>query len=1020
MKKILLFLFLVLFISIPSVGFTKTYDKSLKQPEFVISRSDWGADESIRFAKNYRTPTSTFTTAPNEYEKKYASELEVVDIIKNDPVTGQKLYWPISHSKEVRLFVVHHSATELPVGKEVDAIKAIYYWHSVVRGWGDIGYNYIIDNNGNVYEGRAGGLFVVAGHTSNYNTGSVGIMLLGNFSETVPTAPSLVSLKKLLISLADIYDVNLEGTVDFREKTGIPTVVGHREMGATACPGNNFFEYLAFFRQNEDFSKNLVSSTNNTIASEKVFYQVPAGSKFSFDYLGLSKPKKVLTINKGKMVVTNDFDTLNFSESDTLKILKYNDDGVRGNNILIEARKDFYGLSGFHNGTPTVDLGPGQSKIVTFDIQNNFFKSVNFNNWVESKENNSSILSSFLSSGGGISWLSNKLIQPFGTQKVAIEVRAPAKEGIYNSNLLIGMDGGNVLGGQKLDFKIRVSEDRRIAENVPYVIDPPEIEKKIVRTGNGTYTFEVPLTTYPAIGKAYWQVRVLDKKVGILGEDIPKGIRVFADYGKNGPYLRFMISRSVPDESYSFFATLNAAEGTFASKSVLVKLSFEEPYPAITIDELLNKISKIPGKEKQAISVSSTSENQLTIKNTGNVDFISGDLKVYKSVSSDCIADPKKTFVGSNTGTFRPGESLKISNVFGQVKKIEVRYLCYQSDLNKVSRDSIKAILSPYIPEVISVVTPKVEISAKVDNTKIQTAIAEPKIRILLTQLPVLQNLEVIADGLEYGVDNTKLNSNGKQVSVTKSNNLMNLTVGGKEYTGLKKIVFTSSDTVKISNMDRDYSWDTNNLYPDNEFRGNIEVYIGADGNFKFVNELPLESYIQGLAESGSTDKDEKIKSIVVAARSYAYFYIQEANRKYDPTDPVLKLIDGTYLKVDGSDDPAHFQKYVGVGFEKRFSRFVDNAKATAGEFLVYKNDVIKAPYFSSDTGKTKSAKEVWGWTNTPYLDSKNDPWCTGKSLSGHGVGMSGCGAQGQATEGKNYKEILGYYYPGVDVKKLY
>jgi len=94
----------------------------------------------------------------------------------------------------------------------------------------------------------------------------------------------------------------------------------------------------------------------------------------------------------------------------------------------------------------------------------------------------------------------------------------------------------------------------------------------------------------------------------------------------------------------------------------------------------------------------------------------------------------------------------------------------------------------------------------------------------------------------------------------------------------------------------------------------------------------------------------------------------------------------------------------------------VDATKDTAYRVLTWERKVIKAPYFSQDDGKTKSAYDVWGWTHTPYLESKPDPWCKGLNNWGHGVGMSGCGSEGQANEGRVAEEILHYYYPGTRI----
>ncbi len=81
----------------------------------------------------------------------------------------------------------------------------------------------------------------------------------------------------------------------------------------------------------------------------------------------------------------------------------------------------------------------------------------------------------------------------------------------------------------------------------------------------------------------------------------------------------------------------------------------------------------------------------------------------------------------------------------------------------------------------------------------------------------------------------------------------------------------------------------------------------------------------------------------------------------------------------------------------------------------------MKTPYFNKSDGRTRSAKEVWGWTNTPYLVSVPDPLCKSEDqkLSGHGVGLSGCGADGAAARGYTAEQILHYYYPGTIISTL-
>lgn len=185
-------------------------------------------------------------------------------------------------------------------------------------------------------------------------------------------------------------------------------------------------------------------------------------------------------------------------------------------------------------------------------------------------------------------------------------------------------------------------------------------------------------------------------------------------------------------------------------------------------------------------------------------------------------------------------------------------------------------------------------------------------------------------------------------------------------------------------------------------FTGVMECRVIA-GAIALINELPLEDYIRGLAESGDSEPFEKQKAIAIAARTYATFYMQDANRKFPG------------MPYDGSDSPASFQSYVGTDFGAFNPRWLEAARGTLGQVLMYQGTIIKPPYFSSNDGRTRAPAEI-GWKNFPFAEifsSKPDPWCKGLSPAGHGVGMSGCGAKGQALEGRSAEQILQYYYPG-------
>lgn len=191
-------------------------------------------------------------------------------------------------------------------------------------------------------------------------------------------------------------------------------------------------------------------------------------------------------------------------------------------------------------------------------------------------------------------------------------------------------------------------------------------------------------------------------------------------------------------------------------------------------------------------------------------------------------------------------------------------------------------------------------------------------------------------------------------------------------------------------------------------YRGTVTC-ITIDGKPAVINTLPLEEYLLGLAEEPDTEPYEKQRAFAIAARTYAAWYMQEKNRKF-PNMP-----------YDGNDSPASFQKYNGRSFEKANPRWLDAVASTSNQVLTYKGELIKPPYFSSNDGRTRSPIEA-GWNNFPFAQiysSKADPWCEGMELRGHGVGMSGCGAEAQAKDGKTGEEILQYYYPGTALTHL-
>lgn len=145
--------------------------------------------------------------------------------------------------KRVTHMVIHHTATSNSDTDFAARVRSIWYYHAKTRGWGDIGYNYLIDPNGVIYEGRAGGDDVEAGHAYPFNVGTMGVGMLGNFMKTLPTDAAQRSLVELLSWKSAQRGIDPHGIAPITGYTECggkvvytrDTISGHRDYAGTAC-----------------------------------------------------------------------------------------------------------------------------------------------------------------------------------------------------------------------------------------------------------------------------------------------------------------------------------------------------------------------------------------------------------------------------------------------------------------------------------------------------------------------------------------------------------------------------------------------------------------------------------------------------------------------------------------------------------------------------------------------------------------------------------------------------------------
>ncbi len=162
--------------------------------------------------------------------------------------------------------VVHHTAgtNHYTCAQSADIVRGIYSYHALSLGWGDIGYNILVDKCGNAFEGRYGtlaspaGSMVVAGHSYGFNSGTMGIALLGEYTSTIPSTASLATVGKLAgwqLKRAGVSPVSTGvyisgGNSKYPPGTrvSLPRISGHRDNGYTACPGDAVYSRMDTIR----------------------------------------------------------------------------------------------------------------------------------------------------------------------------------------------------------------------------------------------------------------------------------------------------------------------------------------------------------------------------------------------------------------------------------------------------------------------------------------------------------------------------------------------------------------------------------------------------------------------------------------------------------------------------------------------------------------------------------------------------------------------------------------------------
>ncbi|MGW0614169.1 peptidoglycan recognition protein family protein [Streptomyces sp. NPDC002788] len=166
------------------------------------------------------------------------------------------------YTKKVRAAFVHHTAggNTYRCSQVPSLIRSIYRYHVKSMGWRDIGYNFVIDKCGKIYEGRAGGVAkpVLGAHTLGFNSDSMGIAVLGSYGTTKPSKAAVKAVARLAAWKLGLYGVNPKGKTYLTsagsnlyrkgKKVQLNVISGHRDGFLTECPGRKLYGKLGSAR----------------------------------------------------------------------------------------------------------------------------------------------------------------------------------------------------------------------------------------------------------------------------------------------------------------------------------------------------------------------------------------------------------------------------------------------------------------------------------------------------------------------------------------------------------------------------------------------------------------------------------------------------------------------------------------------------------------------------------------------------------------------------------------------------
>ena len=1011
----------------------------------IISRAQWGADES-------------------------------------------KMNWPTEYAK-VEKFVVHHTASSNLVpdsdgsGEYKSMVNNIYIYHNSKKTWnddngeyagfGDVGYNYLIDPNGNIYEGRSGGNGVVAGHANGYNTGSIGISVLGRYQDYVNSENKNIeshpitsvikrSLENLIGWLAANNSIDLNKISNFKGKS-IDGVVGHKDLAPTICPGDELYKQLGSIQTNASVIKKEYNKYVYQIGGDRAVYMIKDGYKTRFDSAGnlpsAYASKTIIPITRSQLDLYKYKDLVIYPNGSLLQ--EFNTTKVyyveNGKKRPMEMTGEEFGKMGYKTSDIikvfNSDLKLYKSgKIIKYSPDNELirdnkgnvylsesgkkrkftspklFEHLNYK-WVDIKDDQ---FISFYLDGLDVIYPDETLIKREDNDKIYY-IEDKMRREITSSTLMsvLGFDFNSVVSVNNDEFN-HFPESRTMKYPNNSLIrsaDSPSIyliENEKKKEFTSAVLFETAgykwnnvididnneINQYPNDGKVLYPDGFLVKskdapEIYFLESEKRRKITsavLFENLGYNWNDVISINSDEIKD--YPIGKDMTYPDGTLIKRDgfpVIFKIENgkRKEFTSMTLFEATNS--------KWADIISLSKDEFLAYQLDGFVRYpenillrkINGD-KIYVTKGDDLQAiQSAEEFISAG---YKWSDVIDIS--------------ISEMDLYLKPKIVIKKSVSPSVPQQEKKENTDISNDADLEDKDsiIDNNINKdsPNIRIAIYST-ASEDVTVSANG------NYTVNYHNSDGTIEKTENK-----SANEQTVIS--YFDSNSYIKIEPESKyvimkvvsynDLSWDK--TVNDNEFRGNIEInYSKKSNKLWIINDLPLEDYVNGIAEALNVSPEEYLMAFGTIARTYAMYYIEKEGKHIDEPFHLKNSRNG-----NGND-----QVYKGYNFEMRASKIVAANNSTAGYIIDYNNKPIVAAYSSDSGGTTKNACDVLSKTycgdDHAYLhggvkDPANTQHDQEKVSASHGAGMSAVGAYQMSLDGDDWQDIIKYYYPGIEINKYY